>query len=579
MVKAHNLQRLEQDMLAELSGSRLMGYAQMASQGVRLSGSVEERKVFSEIKKVLDRIGFTTQLSEFPGYVSLPLESLVTVEETGETIGPSITHAMATSTPEEGLVGELVDVGNGAPEAYLDADVHGKIALAEGMGWAVPDIVARAEEHGCLATICISSDDYMHQMIVSTVWGNPTPETVDLLPRTPSVTIHAAAGRRLRALMAQGPVRLRLRTRVETGWKDLPLLVASMTAPVNRDAFVLVSGHVDCWFHGAMDNATANATMLEVAGLLAQRREHWQRNLRLAFWSGHEHGLYAGSTWYVDHHWEDLYKHGVVHVNVESTGGQGAGDFTIARSMAETKALAAAVIKEVTGQQIIGQRVSRDGDQSFWGLMPSLFMEVSLQSSDGGFGWWWHTEHDTMDKIDEDNLVRDTKVYTLALARLMFSPVLPFNYVDVADEFLTLLQDLQDRAGTAFDLSSALGKARLLKERTVALQKVAHQVAEVAESSTDPAVERVNGCFRKLGRLLVPINYSTVGPFDQSPVLPLPPIPVLQSVDELARLEPASHEFHLLETHLVRQRNKVCHALDRACQTIEETLARDARAG
>jgi hypothetical protein len=572
MSKAQNLHQLEQDMLAELSESRLMDYTRMASQGIRLSGSVDEKRVFIEIRKELNQIGFTTQLLEFPGYVSWPLESLVIVEETGETIGPSITHAMATSTPEEGLVGEAVDIGNGDPEAYLDADVHGKIAVVEGMGMAMPAIVARAEEHGCLATICISSDNYLHQMIVSTVWGNPTPETAGLLPKTPTVTIHTDAGRRLRALMAESPVRLRLHTRVQTGWKDLPLLIADMAAPVNSEYFVLVSGHVDCWFYGAMDNAAANATMLEVARLLAKRRDYWQRSLRLAFWSGHSHGRYAGSTWYADHHWEDLYKHGVVHVNVEGTGGQGADDFTIARSMAETRALAAAVIEEVTGQQIVGQRVERAGDQSFWGVMPSLFMEVSVQSSDGGYGWWWHTEHDTIDKIDESNLVEDTKVYALALVRLMFSPVLPFNYVDVANEFLELLQDLRDKAGDAFDLSPLLNKARLLKEKTLALQQVASQVAEVVESSANPAAARVNGCFRRLGCLLVPINYSAVDGFDQSRARPLPPIPVLQPVGKLARMEPHSHEFRMLETRLVRQRNRVCHALDQACQVIEDTL-------
>jgi hypothetical protein len=43
MSEAQNLHQLEQDMLAELSGSRLMDYTRMASQGIRLSGSVDEK--------------------------------------------------------------------------------------------------------------------------------------------------------------------------------------------------------------------------------------------------------------------------------------------------------------------------------------------------------------------------------------------------------------------------------------------------------------------------------------------------------------------------------------------------------
>ena len=84
------------------------------------------------------------------------------------------------------------------------------------------------------------------------------------------------------------------------------------------------SGHVDSWHYGAMDNGTANATMLEVARLLAQHRDELYRGLRVIFWSGHSHGRYSGSTWYVDNHWEELHDRCVAHVNVDSTGARGA---------------------------------------------------------------------------------------------------------------------------------------------------------------------------------------------------------------------------------------------------------------
>ena len=43
----------------------------------------------------------------------------------------------------------------------------------------------------------------------------------------------------------------------------------------------------------------------------------------------------------------------------------------------------------------------------------------------GGLGWWWHTEHDTMDIIDRDILIRDTKIYVAVVWRLLSSAVLP----------------------------------------------------------------------------------------------------------------------------------------------------------
>ena len=61
--------------------------------------------------------------------------------------------------------------------------------------------------------------------------------------------------------------------------------------------------------------------------------------------------------------------------------------------------------------------MSRSSDQSFWGIgIPAMFGALSEQppapvKMRNGLGWWWHTPHDLLDKIDEQILVRDTRVY------------------------------------------------------------------------------------------------------------------------------------------------------------------------
>src|SRR5439155_442351 len=132
----------------------------------------------------------------------------------------------------------------------------------------------------------------------------------------------------------QGAVRITLTTRVRTGWIPIPLLVAHLDGHV-EDRFVLLSGHVDSWHHGAMDNAAANATMLEVARLLGGRRDRLRRGLRVAFWSGHSHGRYAGSAWYADHAWSELHRRCVLHLNADSTGARGATDYSTPHAVVE----------------------------------------------------------------------------------------------------------------------------------------------------------------------------------------------------------------------------------------------------
>ena len=50
---------------------------------------------------------------------------------------------------------------------------------------------------------------------------------------------------------------------------------------------------------------------------------------------------------------------------------------------------------------------------------------------------------------------------------------------------------------------------------------------------------------------------------------PLPVLPVLDGARELAQLDPGSNEYGFLKTQLVRERNKVLHALDQALERAD----------
>src|SRR5207248_2142651 len=240
-----------------------------------------------------------------------------------------------------------------------------------------------------------------------------------------------------------------------------PHLVGSLPGR-GEDRFLLFSGHVDAWHHGAMDNAAANATMLEIARLLATRRDALARGIRFAFWSGHSHGRYAGSAWYADDAWRELHARCVLHLNVDSTGARGATDYSVLHATEDAQTLAEAAVADVTGQRGRARRFSRAGDQSFWGAgVPSAFMSLSgLPKQDtelsramerlvgsAGFPWWWHTKDDTVDKIDADVLALDTKVYLATALRWLNAPVLPLDHRRAARSVLTELEALQAAAG------------------------------------------------------------------------------------------------------------------------------------
>jgi hypothetical protein len=561
---------LEAKLAAEVSAPTLMAHVRTIGAWERESGSPGEAQAFDYIERTLKSYGLEVERREIEAYISLPLEGRVRLDD-GTAI-EGLTHSFSPSV--EALEGDVVDVGDGTPAELARA--AGKIALVRGL--ATPGKAWAAQQAGTLAQIFVAMD-HLHNMIVTTIWGAPTPETAWRIPATPCLSVLGADGERLRERLRRGPLSVTLTTRVRTGWTPIPHLIGALAGRA-EDRFVLFSGHVDAWHHGAMDNGTANATMLEIARLLAARRDALSRGIRFAFWSGHSHGRYAGSAWYADHAWRELHARCVLHLNVDSTGARGATDYSVLHATEDAQSLAEAAVADVTGQRGRARRFSRAGDQSFWGAgVPSAFMSLSglpKQDTDlsramerlvgsAGFPWWWHTRDDTVDKIDADVLALDTKVYLATALRWLNAPVLPLDHRRAARGVLTELEALAAAAGARFDLTPALDAARVLAER---LERVAAALDRV-----EPArVDGVNRGLMRLSRILVPLTYTSGDRFAHDLALPLAPLAGLQRTRELATLDPGGDAFKFARVALVRERNRVVHALDSALSVTDDLL-------
>jgi N-acetylated-alpha-linked acidic dipeptidase len=555
----------EAELIKQVSREKLWETNRRIAERVRISGSEDERESFGYIKGLLAAYGLRTTWLEHPALISYPIESDLQVVDDGR---PSrhytcLSHAFSASVPN--LEAELVDLGSGTTADYAAKDARGKVVLLSGL--ATPTGVYQAEQAGAVGEIFIN-DDHLHNMIVSTVWGTPTPRSASRLPTTPAVSVIKADGRDLRARLAEGNIRVRIHTNVFTGWRVTPLLVGEVEGH-EGDEFVMLSGHVDSWDKGAMDNGSANATMLEVGRLLAQAGAELHRGLRVIFWSGHSHGRYSGSTWYADHYWEELYDRCVAHVNVDSTGARGASYYGRFQAHAELGDFGVRVIEEHTGQRARPYRMTRAGDMSFNGIgIPALFMELSqmpvTRDVVGEMPWWWHTSEDTIDKVDLDVLELDTKIYLSAIWRLCRNPLLPADFRPVVSEMRGELSNLQKAAGEAADLSA-------VQARVEALAEAAERLSErAARARTQSEISALNKQVKALSRILIPLTYTMSGRFEQDPAWDIPYLPALQGVAELARMDPKSDEFAFLKTEVARGQNSVLFALRRALEVMGE---------
>jgi Iap family predicted aminopeptidase len=539
----------------ELDADTLIAHAQSISQRTRISGSSGEAAAFDYIETCLSAWGYRTSRFNHEALIGYPQSSSLEIHGHAALAFSVGGYSLSPSTPPGGITGDLVSVST---TALVDGDekcIRGKIALVAGLPSAT---VVRALDASAAAAAVFIDGPNIREMCISPVWGSPIPETLSLLPRTPSIGISERDGTVVLNLLSSGPLKVTVHTTTVRDWTEIPLLVATLGE--ETDPFVLFSGHVDSWYHGAMDNGTANAVQLAVARVVAQHEAKLARSIRFAFWSGHSHGRYAGSSWFADNFWHELYDQCVCHVNVDSVGAVDAEVVTHASTMSETFSFAAQLIREETGQELEYCRIAREGDQSFWGIgVPSLFEVLSTQKDDlqNEFGWWWHTMHDTMDKIDSANLLRDARIYLAATWDLLTLDVLPFDYCETAREIRDNVARYQTATRGYLDLGQALALSEQLESR----------VAEVVQNRTSAAVNRM---LVALGRALIPVLFTERGPFDQDLALPTVFLPGLSGSLKLNEHDAGSDQFHALLTKLVRERNRLVACLRTALAALDD---------
>jgi hypothetical protein len=533
------------------------------------AGSPGERESLAHVEAAMRRYGFATETILHDAYISLPGRASVML---GNAALPCITHSFSRPSPPQGLTAGVVDLRAGDEAAFAGQDVRGQLVIIDGL--ANPVFSRRASLAGAAGQLHVSPHEYRHEMCISPVWGSPGEEALPRLPSTVVVTLAAAEGAALRERLAADPAMpVTLHAEVDTGWRPTPILIAELPGPDGgpdgdrQEPFIFFTGHHDAWYEGVMDNGGANATMMEVARLCATRRHRWKRGLRLAFWSGHSQGRYSSSAWYADAHWEELERRALVHVNVDSTGGLGNTAIDTG-SAQELLALA----RDSIGREVAGggniRRVGRAGDESFWGIgIPAMYGNMSAQpAKDGrqgahGTGWWWHTAHDRLDKMDAGILVRDTRIYLHSIWRLLTDEVLPLDFGQHARALRGELESMQAALGGRFDLSALIARAAALEDRCTALEVL----------RDDP--EALNAVLVALSRVLVPMDYTEGDRFRPDPATPQASYPALQPLRRLATLPPGSDAARFLEVDMVRARNRIGFALAQAIAIVDAALA------
>lgn len=551
----------------------------------RKSGQGVDLAAGQYVVETLNACGLDARLQEFETYDSDIGASFVAVGGPDGAVLDSRPCLHVEPTPAEGVTAELVDVGPGGLADYEGKDVRGKIVLAEvSYAPATPEKARIAASMGAAGIVLMNwgKDDsrYIPWRALKAVWGNPTPESWREIPRIFGVSISRTDGIALRQRLRAEPVRLHVRLTASRVWRTVSQPLAWLHAPADapeRDQFVVVSGHIDSWDPGVTDNITGMSVMLEIARLLASKRHQLRRSVVFCFWNGHEVAEAAGSTYFVDSHWERLNRDAVAYVNIDSVGMKGTEEFHV-NSCPElagfSERLCRAVFADTLPQKVMTMR--RVGDQSFFGVgvsavtgRHSYAAPVVKEYNGATLGWYNHTEYDTIDVVDPRALEADLDWCARYVHALVTDAVLPQRFgprlADMRARFAEMLGDGADPA----DLSLITGALAALGDG-VAWFDAFLDTAEDADTATR---ERANRLVLRLARLLTFVTASASGRYGQDSygVSTLAkPVPLLACLDDYRAAAADSLEARLLPTKLMRLRHEITDALEAARSLIDD---------
>jgi hypothetical protein len=451
----------EKKILEHISSDEAWKHVEYLSTFDKMSGTEGEKRAHEYVREKLLEYGVSFKSYEFDSLISHPGEASLRVTYPPSLEVECITHSFSGSTPPEGLEAELIHIPvspgtlfegiEGLLEEFEKFGVQNRIPLIWGI--ASPPLVWAAQRAGALAQVHICGGQARHEMIVTTIWGTPTPESAGRIPKMPVVSVNKFDGEKLLEIVRREPVKVRIKALTDTKWRRIPLTIAEINGYSEPEKFLLVHGHMDSWYVGTTDNCTGNAALLELARVFQANKQNLKRSIRLAWWSGHSTGRYSGSTWYADNLFGDLDKNCFLSMNIDSPGVKGATEIG-GGGLAGTSEFIARAVRDATGIVEVESKpyYMRAGDQPFYGIgIPSIAVRAYIPDGSplkgrwiGGSagGWWWHSEYDTIDKADKENLHRDMKMEALAIIRSVNSSIFPFEFSKIADEYETILNEI-----------------------------------------------------------------------------------------------------------------------------------------
>lgn len=312
-------------------------------------------------------------------------------------------------SPAGTVTAEVVDLGDGSPETFKNADLEGRIAMLSDQSPSETDRwihrnekYYRAVEAGAAGFVFRGSRDGCLPP-TGDVGSGDEPGPI------PAVGVSKEVGDRI-VRRYEPEMRITLRVACENE-NETSQNVQGVLGP--RDGpEILVTAHHDAHdiAEGAVDNGAGCAMVVEVARILSEIKEQLQTRVRFATFGSEEYGTLGAEAWIESHGLDDV----VCIVNMDAVG---SSDTLLVHTNAfeSIDAVVADLTSELDASAKIETGLLPWGDH--WPFVNRGVPGVLVSSIHGGdsLRGWEHTHGDTLDKLD----VRDFRALVVPIAELV----------------------------------------------------------------------------------------------------------------------------------------------------------------
>jgi Zn-dependent M28 family amino/carboxypeptidase len=382
--------------------------------GHRLAGSPGNRAAVAWALRMLPQYGLQNVRAEkamAPHWERGPASAAITAPHPHSLAVLALGGSVAT--PKGGIEAEVIEAASVEAIGKLDkAAVKGKIVYVSTVTERAKDGSGYGKAAGARVQSASAAAKLGAVAVVIRSIGtdnNRLPHTggmryEDGVPKIPAAALSIPDAELLGRLLRTGkPVRLRLELAAKThGEVEAPNVVGEVVGRSAPDEVILLGAHIDSWDvgTGAIDDGAGCATIIEAARQILKLPERPRRTVRIVLFNNEENGL-GGARAYAKTHENELGKHIVA---LESDFG--AGRVWSARYLGApaSRKLFLSITELLGPLGVEVPEIDARGGADLIPLRPAGVPIVDLLPDGTTYFDYHHTDNDTLDKINKDEL-------------------------------------------------------------------------------------------------------------------------------------------------------------------------------